>query len=167
LADATLAITTTGEPRFVPGKTPLVAERPYVRFVRTDALQASGGQDIALNRPTGASSEAPGHDGSRAVDGNPTSYWSANDTKAGAWWQVDLEEPHTVTSVITTFPAAGNYRYRIEGSPDGRDWSLLVDQTQTESVAITREFVRITVTALPEGRPAAIATVKIEGSHWP
>jgi hypothetical protein len=77
----------------------------------------------------------------------------------------------------TTFPAAGNYRYRIEGSPDGNVWTLLVDQTKSESTAKSRtdvipgnqhaRIVRIVLTALPNGQSAAIADVKIEGQLWP
>ena len=178
LQSAALKITTQGDPKFIPDKTPLVPERPYVRFSRT-AITAPviEPQDIACNRPTSASSEAPGHNGSRAVDGDAATYWSADDRQPGAWWQVDLEQPHTITAVQTTFATAGNYRYRIEGSPDGNAWTLLADQTQSESVAQTRadaipsdhhwQQVRITFTALPPGQPAAIAEVKITGKHWP
>jgi hypothetical protein len=90
---------------------------------------------------------------------------------------VDLEQPHTIALVRTTFPAPGNYRYRIEGSPDGNVWTLLVDQTKSESTAPTRtdpvpagrhcQFLRLTFTALPNGQRAAIADLKIEGKHWP
>jgi hypothetical protein len=177
LQDAVLKLTTRGEPVFIAGKTPLPPDRPYVQFVRSEKSAAVEKQDVAMNRPTSASSEAPGHNGSRALDGDKATFWSAIDSKPGAWWQVDLEQPHTITSVQTTFPAAGNYRYRIEGSSDGNAWALLVDQSQTESTAQVRtdaipadrhcQFVRLTFTALPEGKPAAIADVKIEGKHWP
>lgn len=177
LPEAVLKIATEGEPRFVPGKTPLAPDRPYVRFVRQEETAAPAKQDIALNRPTGASSEAPGHNGSRAVDGDPATYWSAADNQPGAWWQVDLEQPHTITSVQTTFPTAGNYRYRIDGSSDGKTWTLLVDRSQTDSAEQVRtdripadqhcQLVRLTFTALPAGQPASIAGVKIEGQHWP
>jgi hypothetical protein len=99
------------------------------------------------------------------------------DGKPGAWWQVDLEQPHTIASVQTIFVTAGNYRYRIEGSPDGNAWTLLVDQTKTQGAEKVRtdaipadrhrQFVRITFTALPEGQRAAISNVRIEGQHWP
>jgi beta-galactosidase len=179
LKDGLLTITTTGEPTFVPGTTPLVVERPYVRFVRAAEPTAAGNamQDVAANRPTEASSEAPGHNGAGAIDGDPSTYWSAGDDRPGAWWQVDLEQPHTITSVHTAFITAGNYRYRIEGSPDGNAWTLLVDQSNTQSADKVRsdvipagthcQFVRITFTGLPEGKRAAIADVKIEGKHWP
>jgi catechol 2,3-dioxygenase-like lactoylglutathione lyase family enzyme len=177
LKDAVLTITTSGEPEFVSGKTPVASEHPYVRFVRSETTAAGEIQDVAADRPTAASSEAPGHNGSRAVDGDLATYWSASDDKPGAWWQVDLEQPHTITSVQTTFATAGNYRYRIEGSPDGNAWTLLVDDSKTESAEKIRtdaipadqhcQFVRLTFTALPDGQPAAIADVKIDGKHWP
>ncbi len=177
LKDAVLTITTRGLPAFNPRQTPLVPDRPYVRFVRANLVAVPGDQNIAHSRPTAVSSEAPGHNGSRAVDDDAVSFWSARDNDAGAWWQVDLEQPHTIRSVQTTFPAEGNYRYRIEGSPDGITWTLLVDQTATGSAAKVRtdaipgsphcQFVRVTFTAVPAGQPAAIADVKIEGQHWP
>lgn len=179
LKDAVLTLTTRGEPMFVAGKTPLAPDRPYVRFTRTSVATASTvkNQDVARSRPTGASSEAPGHNGSNALDGDLTTYWSAADAKPGAWWQVDLEQVHTINAVQTTFPIAGNHRYRIEGSIDGNTWSLLVDQTETTSTDKSRtdaipgdrpaRIVRLTFPTLPPGQPAALADVKIEGMHAP
>jgi hypothetical protein len=60
---------------------------------------------------------------------------------------------------------------------DGLTWTLLVDQTRTESTAAVRrdaisgdrpwQFVRITFTGLPPGQPAAVAEVRLAGQHWP
>jgi hypothetical protein len=71
----------------------------------------------------------------------------------------------------------GNFRYHLDGSPDGATWTLLVDQTRTESIAALRrdaipggrpwQFVRITFTGLPPGQPAAVAEVRLTGQHWP
>jgi len=173
LKDATLKIITRGEPQFVAGKTPLAPDRPYVRFVRPEDFTAPGNQNVAYNRPTGASSEAPGHNGSRAVDGDANTYWSASDDQPGAWWQVDLEQPHTITAVQITFPAAGNYRYRVEGSINGNSWTLLADNSQTDRTEPVRtdkipsgqrvQIVRLTFAGLPVGTAAALAEVKITG----
>ena len=177
LKDSLLKITTQGEPRYVAGSTLVTADRPYRRFVRPADLPVAEGGDIARNRPTWASSEAAGHNGAEALDGDPFTYWSASDNQPGAWWQVNMEQPHTIDLVRTTFPTAGNYRYRIDGSSDGSLWTLLIDQTKTASVEPTRtdlipagrhcQFVRITFTALPAGQPAAIANIFIQGKHWP
>jgi hypothetical protein len=173
LKAATLKITTRGEPPFVAGRTPVAPDRPYVRFVRPEDFTAPGNQNVAYNRPTGASSEAPGHNGSRAVDGDANTYWSASDEQPGAWWQVDLEQPHSITAVQTTFPAAGNYRYRLEGSINGNSWTLLADNSQTDRAEPVRtdkipsgqrvQIVRLTFTGLPVGTAAALAEVKITG----
>jgi hypothetical protein len=161
----------------VAGSTLVTDDRPYRRFVRPADLPVAEGGDIARNRPTWASSEAAGHNGAEALDGDPFTYWSASDNQPGAWWQVNMEQPHTIDLVRTTFPTAGNYRYRIDGSSDGSLWTLLIDQTKTPSVEPTRtdvipagrhcQFVRITFTALPAGQPAAIANIFIQGKHWP
>jgi hypothetical protein len=52
-----------------------------------------------------------------------------------------------------------------------------VDDSKTESTEKIRtdaipadqhcQFVRLTFTAQPDGQPAAIADVKIDGKHWP
>ena len=111
------------------------------------------------------------------MDGDDQSYWAANEPGAGAWWQVDLEQPNTVSAVTTTFARPANYRYRLDGSLDGNTWFVLVDQSQNPSSAKVRtdripagrhcQFVRLTFTALPSGEPAALAEMKVEGQHWP
>lgn len=177
LKDAVLMITTRGEPKFVAGKSPLAPDRPYVRFIHKAETTITAKQDVARNRPTGASSEAAGHIGSLVVDGDSSTFWSAANDQAGEWWQVDLEQPQKTTSVETTFITAGNYRYRIDASQDGKTWLVLVDHSKTESTEKVRtdlppsdshcQFLRITLIALPNHQPAAIADIKIEGKHWP
>jgi hypothetical protein len=177
LNDGVLTITTTGNCVFVPGKTPITPDHPYVRFSDKTEPAGKAAQDIAANRPTAASSEAAGHSAALAIDNDPATYWAANDDKAGAWWQVDLEQPNTIESIKTTFVNAANYRYRIEGSADGNQWTLLVDQTRSNSSDKIRtdpiagnqhcQFIRFLFTDLPAGQPAAIADVKIYGQHWP
>jgi hypothetical protein len=176
LQDATITITTEGEPVFVAGKTPVVADRPYTRYVKP-GVSASDNQNVALNRPTSASSEAPGHTAAAAVDGNAATYWSASDPKPGAWIQVDLEHPYNLASIETTFTDALAYQYKIEGSPDGVTWTLLADQTQTAFTDKIRtdtcakndhcQFVRMTFTGLPPGRAAAVAEMKMSGNYSP
>lgn len=57
LKDATIQITSLGEPKFIAGKTPAVKPRPYVRFTETNA--SSSAVTLGLQTPTRASSEAP------------------------------------------------------------------------------------------------------------
>jgi hypothetical protein len=170
LEDGTITIATLGDPKFIPGKTPLIADRPYVRFVNASLVLATG-QNVALNHPVSSSSEMAGHEARMANDGNPGTGWQAADDMPGAWWQIDLESSNTVNSVETTFGDAANYRYKLEASPDGTVWTLLSDQTQTTSTAKVRmdqcannahiRYVRLTITGLPANQAPVVNEVRI------
>jgi hypothetical protein len=170
LQDGTVTVTTVGNPQFIPGRTPLVPDRPYVRFVNT-MQTAAGGQNIALNHPVSSSSETPGHEARLANDGNPATGWQAADAHPGAWWQIDLESVNAITSVESTFGGAANYRYKIEASPDGETWTMLSDQTGTSSTARVRmdacaknarnRYLRLTITGLPSNHAALVDEVRI------
>jgi hypothetical protein len=171
LQDGTITITSQGGPAFVPGVTAVVQPHPYVRFTGPAArLAGAGGNSIfGLNNPTLASSEAPGHAASAADDGSTTTAWQALDSDGNAWWQVDLERAVTMAQAKITFPAAGNYRYKIETSTDDQHWTLVADQTQTTNTdavrtevfpgGISGHLLRVTFA----GRPAAIAELEIQG----
>jgi alpha-L-fucosidase len=74
-----------------------------------------------------------------------------------------------VSSVQLTFPTAANYRYTIDVSPDGTQWTTAVDQSATTSTAQTRTattgfgsgvgFVRVSFT----GQPAGLSEVVVSG----
>jgi hypothetical protein len=74
----------------------------------------------------------------------------------------------SIKQVKITFPAAGNYRYKIETSNDGTRWLLAADQTQTTSTSpvrtevlgqkISAHLLRISFTG-----PAALAELEISG----
>jgi len=176
LEDGTVTITTVGDPAFVAGQTPLVPDRPYVRYVQS-ANQANGSLSIALNHPASASSEAPGHTAGLANDGDVNTGWQAADSNPNAWWQVDLEGLYSIQSVETTFGEKGNYQYKIEASPDGKTWTLLVDQTQTNSTDKVRSdtcaknehnrYLRLTLTELVVDQPPLVEEIKIQGKPSP
>jgi hypothetical protein len=171
LKDATLAITTLGEPKFIPGETPAAKPRPYVRFSGSAAGFSATPQNavFGLNNPILASSETVGHSASLGNDGSATTFWQPQDNDANPWWQVDLERAVTMEQVKIIFPSAENYRYKIETSNDGRHWTLAVDQTQTASTdqirtdffanAASAHLLRVTFA----GKPAAIAELEIPG----
>jgi beta-galactosidase len=175
LKDATIQITSQGAPKFIPGKTPPVKPRPYVRYTAT----RTGGSLITLgmNSPTRASSEAPAHSASLANDGNPATFWQAAGGDISAWFQVDLERILAVSRIELTFPRPGNWRYKIEISSDGEtDWKPLVDQSQTTDSSADRtdtapansvsgRFVRVLITGTPPAQPAALAEAQFSGTQ--
>jgi beta-galactosidase len=171
LKDATFAITTRGEPKFIAGKTPLVKPHPYVRFTGSTTVVSTppASSIFGLNNPTLASSEATGHSANLGNEGNAATSWQPPDNDINPWWQVDLERAVTMTQAKITFPAPGNYRYKIETSSDGQHWTLVADQTQTTSTDQTRTDVFAEATSghllrvTFAGKPAAIAELEISG----
>jgi hypothetical protein len=174
LADATINITTTGEPSFVPGVTPSAHPRPYAPPPVSEASQAAMRNvvNVARDRPSRASSEAPGHPARHGNDSSPM-FWSAADSTAGAWWMVDLEGFYQVSGSKITFHSAGNYRFVIELSQNGIDWQHAVDRRATENTAAARNdiyppgavarYVRVTFVATPPGAPANLVDFEIHG----
>jgi beta-galactosidase len=177
LKDATIEITSLGEPKFVAGKTPSAKARPYVRFTGTTATPSL--LTFGLNNPTRASSETSGHTGRMANDGSAATFWQADATDKNAWLLVDLERVVTVNRTKLTFPTEGNWQYKIEISDNGdTGWKLIADQTQTTATAKDRtdsaqggaiqgRFLRVTVTGLPAGQPAGLAEAEVSGTQTP
>jgi hypothetical protein len=173
LQSATIEITSQGGPKFIPGQTPPVKPRPYVRFTGN----AMRGTPLILGRenPTRTSSEAPGHSGRLANDGNPATFWQAAEDDKNPWLRVDLEKIVSVNRTKLMFPTDGNWRYRIELSEDGEsNWKLVADQSQNSSLAKDRtnladspprgRFLRVTITGAPSGKAAALAEVEVVGT---
>jgi beta-galactosidase len=173
LKDATAEITSLGEPRFIAGRMPVVAARPYVRFTGANATVTT--ITTGRDNPTRASSEAPGHTGRLANDGDPATFWRAADGDANAWLRVDLEKIVTISRTKLTFPGEGDWRYKVEISEDGEnDWKLVADQTAAVGTARERtddarnkaargRFLRVTIVATPPGQTAGLAELEVTG----
>ncbi|HEY0946907.1 MAG TPA: glycoside hydrolase family 2 TIM barrel-domain containing protein, partial [Opitutaceae bacterium] len=159
LADATIRLTSLGEPTFVPGVTPAAKSRPYRRF--SDAPASGTWHKFGLENPTRASSEAPGHAGRHANDGSSLTAWLAAPGDTIPWLRIDLERIVTVLAVRLAFPAGGQWRYRIEVSPDGqRDWRTFVENAQTEAA---NQWTTYTV----EGAPLRGRYLRVTLLDWP
>jgi hypothetical protein len=141
--------------------------------VRFTGSTAAGGSllTLGLNNPTRASSEAPGHSGRLANDGDPATFWQAADGDTNAWWRVDLERVVTISQTKITFPTEGNWRYTIEISDDGESgWKIISDQTQNAGGAKIQtqpampgahgRFLRVAFAGTPGATPAALAELE-------
>ncbi len=146
------------------------------------AISAADRVNLALNKPASSSSiENEEHSAAQANDGDPETCWRADDEPEGGpeWWQVDLERPCDLAGCQIRWPYKDhNYRYRVEGSADQKNWSLLSDQTKTATKSQVHDlafpkasrirYVKITVTGLDEGCWVSICEVKIFGlEHTP
>jgi hypothetical protein len=168
LKDSSIAITTDGDPVFIPGQSPVAPQRPYVRFIRS-APGDQGPINLAPNHPVSASSESPDHPARFANDGNPNTGWLAADNAPGAWWQIDMEGLNTIDAVEIHFADEAEHRYKLEASLDGTTWALLADQTKTHGIGKVRRdncaannhmrYLRLTVT----GDRAQVQEIEIFG----
>jgi hypothetical protein len=174
LKDATLEIISHGEHAFVVGKPRIVKPRPYVRFTGQRVSEST--TIFGRANPTRVSSEAPDHPGRFANDGDPTTFWQAADGDAEPWLSIDLERIVNVSGVKLTFPAPGNWRYRIDLSPDCKtDWKPLADQTRTSNTDPVRtiavegspvhgRFLRVTIVGSPANSRAALSEMEATGA---
>jgi hypothetical protein len=133
--------------------------------------------NLALHRPARSSSDENGeHVADRANDGDPETCWRADDEPEGGpeWWQVDLGSPCDLSGCQIRWPFHGkHYRYKVEGSADGKHWQMLSDQTAAATISQVHKlkfpharqvrYVKITVTGFDEGCWASISEVKVFG----
>ncbi|MFF0476294.1 alpha-L-fucosidase [Streptomyces sp. NPDC004284] len=128
--------------------------------------------DIARGRPTTADSveTAHGNLGAGAVDGDTSTRWCAADGGTGHWLQADLGSVRRVTGARIAWELPGKaYRFRVDGSTDGSDWSTLADlsgnttaaQVQTVTFTARTRHIRVTVTGLDTGAWASIRSLEV------
>ena len=141
------------------------------------AVGAANPVNLALHKPARSSSiENDEHNAAQANDGDPDTSWCADDEPEGGaeWWQVDLQKPFDLSGCQITWPFNGkNYRYKVEGSADQKNWSLLCDRTKTQARAQVQDlkfenarqirYVKVTVTGFDDGCWASIAEVRVFG----
>ncbi len=133
-------------------------------------------EDLSKGKPaTASSTEKPEHAAGAAVDGNPATRWCASGPDSPQWWQVDLGKPEDVTGIRILWEQDGvAYQYKVEGSDDGKSWTMLSDQTRSDArdqdrthefLARGIRYVRVTVTGLKGGAWASIFEVQVHGTN--
>ena len=99
-------------------------------------LHAAEPPNLALRKPASSSSiENDDHKAARANDGDPDTYWCADDEPEDGpeWWQVDLEKTCELAACQIRWPYKDKrYRYKVEGSTDRKKWSLLERSDENE-----------------------------------
>ena len=175
LQDATITITTTGEPAFISGITPPAPSRPYTPPPPSQAsiYAMKNAVNVARDRPCRASSERSNHPARFANDGNDQSLWIAAAADTSAWWHVDLEGFYQISGGRLVFERDGNYRYAISVSNDATNWTMAIDRSQTTNsnrirdeiypVGATARYVRITFVSVPASARAALAEFEVHG----
>ena len=118
-------------------------------------------ENLSLGKTASAAASQDGHPPEHAIDGDDSTRWCSPNNDAGYWWQVDLGKPQEITGVKIYWEQAGRkYDYKVEGSPDGKQYQLLLDKTNNDSRQQIQQFdfeakdiryVRLTTTGLPNG----------------
>ncbi len=121
-----------------------------------------------------AESTIDGHPAELAFDEDVQTYWAAESLE-GAVLEADLGEVCKVESMQVNFTEheaelfgrEGEgicYQYSVEGSVDGRDWSLLIDKREAADdlphdfialdASAEARYVRLRILHVPDGKPA-------------
>jgi beta-galactosidase len=152
LEEAVIEIKTLQGPRFMAGKTPLVAARPYVPF--QPVLQDRPGDGVfGLNNPTFATSNLPDHSSRLVNDGNGGTYWAPTPGDRAMAVTVDMERVVEVHRLSLTFPQAAAYGFVAEVQDRQGNWQKLAEQIEGQDTAQTRNIE----TDVREGRKVRIA----------
>lgn len=116
---------------------------------------------LSQGKPASADSEetTKGNLAALGNDGSLTTRWCAADGAAGHHWQVDLQASYTLSKLEIDWEKAANYQFKVEGSPDGNTWALILDETTSSNATAdqtyeltatpTARYVRVTATTLP------------------
>ncbi len=154
LKPADLKIRAIGGPDYVPGVTPLASERPYIQR-REQPFAADSVADLSLNRPTGSSSDMPGHSSRFANDGDTKTFWQPASSRA-SFWQVDLEGRCSISEVRLAFADGQGVLYSLQTSEDGVHWKTIRDQLSA------RPSAEEDTASLPQGSTARFLRVVFE-----
>ncbi|GGG53559.1 discoidin domain-containing protein [Paenibacillus radicis (ex Gao et al. 2016)] len=109
--------------------------------------------NLALKKPVTASSQSK--DPAFAVDGDTGTRWAQEEGRTDPQWlTVDLGDVYSIASTSTMFELNSGYKYKIEYSEDGDNWSLYADkmaaattqQTNNDVNAVMARYMRITMT---------------------
>ena len=92
---------------------------------------SSSSANLLLKANTTASGQWSDRAPAFAVDGkrNPQDHWACENLPV--WHQVNLAEPAEIAAV-RVWPYWGDgrvYQFKVEGSPDGKSWTMLGDMT--------------------------------------
>ncbi len=176
LPETRLTVVSKGAPQYVAGKSPEFEPGPYVRFVGRQQTAADQVANIALDRPTNASSMAEGHQSKLASDGDNATYWAADASASGPqWWECNLEGIYDVSSMSVRFAGAGSYAYEIQATPDDRvKWKTVVKGTVVAAGApvtialpagTRTSGLRIVLDSVPARAIPGLAEVAVRGAR--
>ncbi|GGD62201.1 hypothetical protein GCM10010911_20130 [Paenibacillus nasutitermitis] len=107
----------------------------------------------------------------KAFDSNVNTKWAAKDNTFPQKLYIDLKQNTTLSKVDTYFDYSDIWNYKIEGSTDGVNYTVLANnvsgksgQQVTDTTNATARYVRITITGNSLNSAAAIKEFKVYDS---
>jgi fibronectin type 3 domain-containing protein len=138
--------------------------------VTTLASGGGGGANLALGRPTTASSiEGASTAAAKATDGDTTTRWSSAFSDP-QWIQVDLGAVHAVNQVVIQWQNSHATAYQVQVSNDSTTWTTIYSTTtstggtETLNVAGSGRYLRVYGTARSTGYGYSIWELQVLGS---
>jgi len=132
IADS-ITITTNGTPVYQKGVTPETQDRPYHRFTGPTTSPSMTDLLLVKSRPVKVSSTLPGTNQSNVNDGNSSTIWKPNVADTEKWCVLSMEAVYCINRIQIEFPTADAYRYIIEVSADGNNWTKVIDQSVSQN----------------------------------
>lgn len=129
--------------------------------------------NVALNKPSTASSVQSGNDIKNAFDGKSGSRWCADGGSFPQWLQVDLGKPTHLTGCRIDWEGRTSaYKYTVEGSDDAKTWTMLADRSKNESevnavhdLDVKPRYVRVNCLGAKPGQWASIWEFSLFGDE--
>lgn len=151
---------------------------------------------LSAGKAVSASSCTPGHEPEKATEENVRTWWQAASNSRDQWLEVDLGRVYDVHAVQVNFadgeldiPCPGTIRpgsqaryieeadyatqWLLEGSADGKNWSVIEDKRAAETDLshdfIVREsgfsarYLRLTDMAVPYGQAPCVSGLRVFG----
>lgn len=117
-------------------------EIPQKKVDENHKWTLSGYNLLSKGKTVRSSSSLEGYEAAKASDECVETWWSAASGNAGEWLMMDLGDKKTVRAVQVNFAdhdftlraphAPVVYRYTVEASSDGQNWSVVADESNSD-----------------------------------
>jgi hypothetical protein len=118
---------------------------------------ASGGPNLALNKPVSASSAQADYPASNAVDGDAATYWRTafKSSLSEEWIEVDLGGVFSIDQVVLNWNSYYAISYTVQVSEDDSNWATVYSTTAGDGGVDTIDF-----------SPASARYVMLHSTAW-
>ena len=118
--------------------------------------------DLARGKAATASSAQGENVAAHATDGDLATRWCAGRRQGPQWLQVDLGKAEALTGCLIVWEKDdAAYSFKVEGSADGKAWSLLADRTKAPA---KKQIEEVKFDKAAGDKPARYVRLTVEGT---